>query len=112
MRDRDMLFNFDEIKILWQYLYLSEEHSIKVENMLGIPLEFSMDENGVVWKKNLHFPEVPKTCECLKIPIWLGIIEQLKTKPAEEIPNGRFKNRWDEIRTLTLTTVALNRKSE
>lgn len=102
MRDRDMLFNFDEIKILWQYLYLSEEHSIKVENTLGIPLEFSMDENGVVWKKNLHFPEVPKTCECLEIPIWLGIIEQLK--------NGRFKNRWDEIRTLTLTTVALNRK--
>lgn len=108
MRNRDMLFEFNEITILWQYLYLSEEHSIKVENMLGIPLEFSMDENGVVWKKNLHFPEVPKTCECLEIPIWLGIIEQLKTKPAEEIPNGRFKNRWDEIRTLTLTTVALN----
>lgn len=36
MRDRDMLFNFDDIKILWQYLYLSEEHSIKVENTLGI----------------------------------------------------------------------------
>lgn len=110
MRDRDMLFDFDEVKTLWQYLYLSDEHSIEVENTLGVPLEFSMDENGVVWKKNLHFPDVPKTRDRLEIPTWLGIIEKLKEQPAKDIPTGRFKNRWDEIRTLTLTDVALNRK--
>lgn len=110
MRDRDMLFDFDDIKTLWQYLYLSEDHSIEVENILGVPLEFSMDENGMVWKKNLHFPDVPKTRDCLEIPTWLHIIEKLKTQPAKEITNGRFKNRWDEISTLTLTNVALNRK--
>ncbi len=110
MRDREMLFAFDEIETLWQYLYLSEEHTVEVKNSIGVPLQFSMDEKGVIWKKNLNFPDIPETQDILVIPAWLSVIEQLKTQPAKEIPNGRFKNRWDEIRILTLTDVTLNRK--
>lgn len=37
----------------------------------------------------------------------LGIIDQLKENPATEYPNS-FKNRWDEIVSITSANVAQN----
>lgn len=110
MRDKEMLFAFNEITTLCQYLYLSEEHTVEIKNIIGVPLQFSMDDKGVIWKKNLNFPDLPKTQDAFGIPTWLGLIEQLKEQPAKEITNGRFKNRWEEIHTLASTDLSLNRK--
>lgn len=38
---------------------------------------------------------------------FLGIIDQLKENPATEYPNS-FKNRWDEIVSITSANVAQN----
>ena len=79
MRTTDVLFELEEILILWQYLYMSENHFITIDN--GITkLEIRMRENCSFHAKNLSFPDLPdlEYTDMMTIPNMLGIIDQLK----------------------------------
>lgn len=112
MRTKDVLINdFKDLATLLQYLYMSEEHFIEVENAIGVPLRIRMDENLRCFCKNLNFPDLPESnwTEEMSVPTIMAIIDQLKEKPATEFPKS-FPSRWEEIKTLTCIQLSLNRK--
>lgn len=108
MRTVSTLLDLEEIPILWQYLYMNEDHYVTVDNGVA-KLEIRMRENCSFHAKNLNFPDLPdlEYTDMMIIPNMLGIIDQLKNIPPIEFKD--FKSRWDEIRTITLTNVVQNR---
>lgn len=112
MRTKDMLINgFEDLATLLQYLYMSEDHFIEVENTIGVCLRIRMDENLRCFCTNMNFPDLPETnwVEEMNVPTIMAIIDQLKEKPATEFPKS-FPSRWEEIKILTRTQLSLNRK--
>ena len=108
MRTFNTLLDLEEIPILWQYLYMNEDHYVIVDN--GVTkLEIRMRENCSFHAKNLNFPDLPdlEYTDMMIIPNMLGIIDQLKNIPPIEFKD--FASRWDEIRTITLANVVQNR---
>lgn len=108
MRNVDTLLDLEEIPILWQYLYMNEEHFVTVDN--GITkLEIRMRDNCSFHAKNLNFPDLPdlEYTDMMIIPNMLGIIDQLKNVPPAEFKE--FKSRWDEMKAVTLANVVHNR---
>lgn len=108
MRTVSTLLDLEEIPILWQYLYMNEDHYVTVDNGVA-KLEIRMRENCSFHAKNLNFPDLPdlEYTDMMIIPNMLGIIDQLKNIPPVEFKD--FKSRWDEIRTITLANVVQNR---
>ena len=109
MRSVTTLLDMEEIPILWQYLYMNEEHFVTVDN--GITkLEIRMRDNCTFHAKNLNFPDLPdlEYTDMMVIPNMLGIFAQLKEAPAVEFPN-EFSSRWEEIKTIALTNVCHNK---
>lgn len=108
MRTVSTLLDLEEIPILWQYLYMNEDHYITVDNGVA-KLEIRMRENCSFHAKNLNFPDLPdlEYTDMMIIPNMLGIIDQLKNVPPIEFKD--FASRWDEIRTITLANVVQNR---
>ena len=101
MRDVPTLLELEEIPILWQYLYLDEENFITVDNGMA-KLEIRMRESCTFQ----DLPDLEYT-DMMTIPNMLGIIDQLKDVPPVEIKS--FSSRWEEIRSITLATVAQNK---
>ncbi len=112
MRTVDILFDLEEIPILWQYLYMNENHYITIDNGLTL-LEIRMTDSCYFKAKNLKFPDVPEHSytDMMTIPNMLGIIDQLKQTQAVEFP-GCFPSRWEEIKTITTTNVAQNKMNQ
>jgi hypothetical protein len=112
MRTTDTLFDMEEIPVLYQYLYMDENHFITVDNEVT-KLEIRMTEGCLFKAKNLKFPDVPELnyTDMMTIPNMLGIIDQLKHSPAVEFPTC-FTNRWEEVKTITLTNVAQNKMNQ
>ena len=108
MRTVDTLLELEEIPILWQYLYMNEDHFVTVDNGVA-KLEIRMRENCTFHAKNLNFPDLPdlEYTDMMVIPNMLGIIDQLKNVPPVEFKD--FKSRWEELRTITLANVVQNR---
>lgn len=107
MRNKDVLtVDFDDIKILMQYLYLSDENTVKFNNG-ACTLEISMSDDLEYRVKNLNFPDLPLMKMELNTKKVLNIIKGLKSAPAEQYPE-RFKTRWDEVKEMTLDNLALN----
>jgi hypothetical protein len=110
MRTIDTLINdFNDILILYRYLYMSEEHYIDVETPMTT-LRITLNENLNFKCKNLRFPDLPDMSynDMMTLNQSLGIIDQLKHKPG--ILNYRKENsRWDEIADITNANLALNR---
>lgn len=110
MRTKNVLLDgFENIKILQQYLYMSEDNFITIENSIGVKLEIRMGENLHYYCKNTNFPDLPDTCwsDRMHPETMLSIIEQLKEEPAIEFPDS-FKNRWEEIKMICYTTTSQN----
>jgi hypothetical protein len=109
MRTVDILFALEDITILYQYLYMSEDHFITVDNGIA-KLEIRMRENCSFCAKNLNFPDLPdlEYTDMMVIPNMLGIIDQLKNVPPVEFKN-EFRSRWEEIRAITLANVSQNK---
>lgn len=108
MRTVSTLIDLEEIPILWQYLYMNEDHFVTVDN--GVTkLEIRMRENCSFHAKNLNFPDLPdlEYTDMMVIPNMIGIIDQLKNVPPVEFKD--FSSRWDEIRTITLANVVQNK---
>lgn len=110
MRTKDNLFLLGEVSTLLQYLFMSEEHTITFDN--GITdLKIRMDENFHILCKNLRLPNVPESdfTEQMTPAYTLGVIQILQKTPPIEFGES-FQNRWDEIKTITSTNLALNRR--
>lgn len=109
MRYASTLLEFEDIAILYQYLYMSDEHFITIDNGIA-KLEVRMNENGYFHAKNLNFPDLPDLSytDMMIIPNMFGIIDQLKNTEPVEFKN-EFKSRWEEIKTITQTGVVHNK---
>lgn len=110
MRTKNVLINgFEEIKILQQYMYLSEEHTVLVKNSIDVPLEIYMGENYHYYCRNLNFPNLPATnwSEHMTVNTMLAIIKQLKESPARRFPD-KFSNGWEEVKSLLEANLILN----
>lgn len=107
MRSKDILIDgFEEIKILCQYLYMSEEHFIVVENPFT-KLKISMTEEGYFLSQNMSFPDLPPMKYDMTILNLIACISQLKEqKPS--LDYGDFKSKWDEVKRVCMANVALN----
>ena len=111
MRSRETLMAIESITLLYQYLYMDENHSITFNN--GVTdLTIHMTDNLSVMCKNLRYPDLPESdwTENFTPYNCLNIIEILKTMPAEEYKEP-FENRWEEIKSITSFNLALNRNN-
>lgn len=110
VRTKDELFMLGEVSTLLQYLFMSEKHNITFNNGLT-DLQIRMDENFNILCKNLQFPDIPESNfnEQMTTLYMLGVIQILQNTPPVEFKNA-FANRWEEIKQITLTNLALNRK--
>lgn len=110
MRSVSALLELEEVTILWQYLYMNKENCITVDNGLA-KLEIRMREDCTFHAKNLNFPDSPDLdyTDMMTVPQTLGIIDQLKAVPPVEFMN--FSSRWEEVRSITLATVAKNKRN-
>lgn len=88
MRDRDTLRSFEDMKILYQYLYISGERVIVIHNVIDVPLRLRMNDNGVILCKNMNFPEGEETdyTEHMTIQTVKAIVEQLPGNSGSGIP--------------------------
>lgn len=109
MRTKDNLFDIEEVAIFYQYLYLGS--AITFNNGLA-DLTLTMDEYFETKCKNGNFPNLPPSdfTDTLTLPYILGVIDILKKSKATEFPTS-FTNRWEEIRTITLAQVGLNKSN-
>ena len=110
MRTKDELFLLGDIGIMLQYLYMDENHRITFNN--GVTdLQIRMDENFNILCRNLSFPDVPESYfSSALVPTYcLGVIQLLQNMPPEEHPK-HSKNRWEEIKDITMINLSLNRK--
>ena len=107
MRNKDDLIDIEEVSIFYQYLYLGM--AITFNNGLT-NLTLTMGEDFCTKCVNENFPDLPPSdfTDMLTLPYILGVIEILKKSKATEFPTS-FTNKWEEIRTLTLAQVRLNK---
>lgn len=105
--NKDNLFAIEDYAILMQYLALG--YKIKVNNGMT-DIEIWMEDDYKIKGLNLNFGDLPPynyETEMTLGNVILGIIPQLKKQEPEEFKT--FENRWEEIKTITLETVALNK---
>lgn len=78
MRTREVLVEgFEEVKILFQYLYMNEDHNIDISN--GITkLSTKLAENLEVLQMNLSFPHLGYTCRDMRIGEWASLCRTVK----------------------------------
>ncbi len=109
MRTKDDLFALEDIATLFQYLYMDGNHTVTFHNGLT-DLRIRMDEEYGVHCRNLSFPDLPETdfSEQMTPSYVLGIVDVLKNTAPVEFPDS-FANRWEEVRMITKTNLALNR---
>ena len=107
MRNKDTLFEFEDFTILCQYLYLNPEHYIIVNNGLT-DLKLQMNDDLKILCTNMSFPDLPPMNFSSRFyDEFQGIIERLKEQEPLEFDS--FDNRWEEIKDITLSNVALNK---
>lgn len=108
MRTREVLVEgFEEVKTLMQYLYMDEENSIIITNDIT-QFKITLDEALDARWTNLSFPHLGYTYHPMRLNEWLACVEQLKEQPSD-CGYGNFSNKWEEIKTITLMQVALNK---
>ena len=93
MRTKTDLNKLDDLKILYEFLYMNENNSIIYNNGLT-DLEIKMDENFNLKAKNLNTGTEMFFNQQMDVPNTLEIIDILKEASAQI---SDFKNRWEEI---------------
>lgn len=113
MREKETLQGIKEVTILNQFLYMNEDNFIEYNQDDGTTLEIRIDENLD------YISNYSKSCGALShlVPLkvtnsmnlstLIGIIKNIK-KQKPKMENTRFKNRWEEIESITLDNLALN----
>lgn len=104
MRNKNTLKAFEDVSILFQYLYMDENNRIVVNNGL-CDLQIRMDQDCHVFCKinqnDLRYDDA------MSIANTLAMIEQLKMAKPVQYPE-HFDNRWAEIKEITKMNLALN----
>lgn len=106
MRDKDTLLEIKDVAIFYQYLYMSPEHNIIVNNGLT-DLKFELTANLRIMQTNMRYPQFGASNEPLDLITIMGIIDKLKEMPPNQFPET-FENRWQEIKETTVGNLALN----
>ena len=106
IRTKDILLEIQDVATFYQYLYMSPEHHIIVNNGLT-DLKFELSDNLTTMKTNMNFPQFGASHEALDLTNILGIIDKLKEMPPVQYPET-FENRWHEIKEITKTQLSLN----
>lgn len=113
MREKEILQKLKDITILNQFLYISEDNFVEYNQDDGTTLEIRIDEDLD------YISNYSKSCGALShlVPLrvtnsmnlttLIGIIENIK-KQKPKMENTRFKNRWEEIESITSDNLALN----
>lgn len=117
MRNNDVLLDdLPDVLTLCQYLYMNADNFVGVPGAVpGTVFRLSMDEElNVVSRFKPNFGDresefmPPAVDREMTVKELLNVVDNLKKMPAVEFPKS-FKNRWDEVRTIALGTVATNR---
>ena len=108
MRSKTILMELEDIRVFYQFLYMDSENRVTVNNGLT-DLEIRLDENLQFYCKNLSFPDLPDMgySQQMTLSCCLGVIDRLKEQKPKQFPNA-FNSLWDEIKDITLATMALN----
>ena len=113
MREKEILQKLKDIAILNQFLYISEDNFVEYNQDDGTTLKIRIDEDLD------YISNYSKSCGALShlVPLrvtnsmnlttLIGIIENIK-KQKPKMENTRFKNRWEEIESITSDNLALN----
>lgn len=107
---KDELYNIENYTILMQYLAIGEK--ITINNGFA-DIEIWMEDDYKIKALNLNSPTLPPykyDNEMTLENVLLGIIPTLKNQKPKEYKS--FENRWEEIKALSLSTVALNKMKE
>ena len=110
MRNVDTMRAIRDVATLQAWLYADEGHRITVVNSAGAELELSMNEEAetLVRYRVAGRKTRPRPYDSmLSVPIWLGIIDQLREQ-APETTDAGFTSRWDEIKHQLAVIAALN----
>lgn len=106
MRRNDILIDkMEEIKILLQWFYMSENNKVEVKGKFANTLVW-MNESLEFKAQNLMFEDLPEMdfTSTMTVPFMAGLIENLKKENAATFPN-KFSSRWEEIKELALTNL-------
>lgn len=93
MRTKTNLNKLNDLKILYEFLYIDENNSIIYNNGLT-DLKINMDENFNLKAKNLNTGTEMFFNQQMDVPNTLEIIDILKETSAQI---SDFKSRWEEI---------------
>ena len=113
MREKEILEKMKEVTILNQFLYMSEDNFVEYNQDDGTTLEISIDADLDYISNYTHSCGalshlVPlRVTNSMNLATLIGIIENIK-KQKPKMENTRFKNRWEEIESITLDNLALN----
>lgn len=109
MRTKDKLYNIEDMCVLLQYLYLSEDHYIIYTNTLGVSFKVMMDDNYKCKKIGIDtaVPNMEFSFNDLTPEVLSDLVGHLKTRKSM-FPK-RFDNKWEEIKEITLASIALNK---
>ena len=114
MREKEILEKMKEVTILNQFLYMNEDNFIEYNQDDGTTLEIRLNEDLD------YISNYSKSCGALShlVPLrvtnsmtlttLIGIIENIK-KQKPEMKNTMFKNRWEEISTITKANMTLKK---
>ena len=102
----------DDISMLLKYLYMDEDAYVLFENSIGVKFKLTIDKNLELTRTMVNGVSSPVSIDGNDITpsVLLAIVEQIKEQPAEQFPD-RFTNRWEEIKTMTLSNIALAKMS-
>ena len=109
MRDIKEFEIFDNIAVLNKFLYMDKNNYIDYNNGIAI-LRITLNDDYEYQVVNLNFPNSKPTnfSQEMTIPVIKNIIDDLK-KQKPEMKNTMFKNRWEEISTITKSNITLKK---
>ena len=100
---------FDNIAVLNKFLYMDKNNYIDYNNGITI-LRIALNDDYEYQVVNLNFPNSKPTnfSQEMTIPVIENIIDYLKEQKPE-MKNTMFKNRWEEISTITKANMTLKK---
>lgn len=109
MRTKDALLELADISTLYQYLYMSKDHFVIVNNGIA-DLKLYMDDDFNVRAINMNYPDLPPLSynDMLFVGNLLGIIDYLKNDKTHIERESHFVSRWAEIKAITGVNLILN----
>ena len=99
---------FDNIAVLSKFLYMDKNNYVDYNNGITT-LRITMNDEDEYQVENLNFPNSKTNfSQEMTIPVIESVIYGLKEQKPE-MKNTMFKNRWEEISTITKANMTLKK---